>query len=135
MRDISTTPRTFDFSSAPCTTPPVVAGCGCTPAVALKVLLPSFCNCCGLANVTSLSLPRAESTFELPSRTLIVPSRLIDTCRSVGCSEIGPPSPSTGLPSLVTSWPVGLICIEPVSYTHLRAHATPEHIVCRLLLE
>jgi hypothetical protein len=43
-----------------------------------------------------------------------VPSRLIDTCRSVGCKEIGPPSPSTGLPSLVTSWPVGLICIEPL---------------------
>eukprot|EP00658_Telonema_sp_P-2_P058663 TRINITY_DN47180_c0_g1_i1.p2 TRINITY_DN47180_c0_g1~~TRINITY_DN47180_c0_g1_i1.p2 ORF type:complete len:114 (-),score=29.58 TRINITY_DN47180_c0_g1_i1:110-451(-) len=25
-------------------------------------------------------------------------------------------------------------CI-PVSYTHLRAHETPEHLVCRLLLE
>ena len=24
---------------------------------------------------------------------------------------------------------------EAVSYTHLRAHETPEHIVCRLLLE
>ena len=24
---------------------------------------------------------------------------------------------------------------DPVSYTHLRAHATPEHLVCRLLLE
>src|SRR5678816_69410 len=24
--------------------------------------------------------------------------------------------------------------IEPVSYTHLRAHETPEHLVCRLLL-
>src|SRR5678815_945513 len=27
------------------------------------------------------------------------------------------------------TWPV------PVSYTHLRAHETPEHLVCRLLLE
>ena len=27
------------------------------------------------------------------------------------------------------------IIIEPVSYTHLRAHETPEHLVCRLLLE
>eukprot|EP00658_Telonema_sp_P-2_P000146 TRINITY_DN10046_c0_g1_i1.p1 TRINITY_DN10046_c0_g1~~TRINITY_DN10046_c0_g1_i1.p1 ORF type:complete len:149 (+),score=33.05 TRINITY_DN10046_c0_g1_i1:173-619(+) len=26
-------------------------------------------------------------------------------------------------------------CFEPVSYTHLRAHETPEHLVCRLLLE
>ena len=25
--------------------------------------------------------------------------------------------------------------INPVSYTHLRAHETPEHLVCRLLLE
>src|SRR5678815_5221291 len=27
------------------------------------------------------------------------------------------------------------IGITPVSYTHLRAHETPEHLVCRLLLE
>src|SRR5678815_6201983 len=27
------------------------------------------------------------------------------------------------------------VAIEPVSYTHLRAHETPEHLVCRLLLE
>eukprot|EP00658_Telonema_sp_P-2_P044948 TRINITY_DN32855_c0_g1_i1.p1 TRINITY_DN32855_c0_g1~~TRINITY_DN32855_c0_g1_i1.p1 ORF type:complete len:171 (-),score=32.95 TRINITY_DN32855_c0_g1_i1:45-557(-) len=26
------------------------------------------------------------------------------------------------------------ISISPVSYTHLRAHETPEHLVCRLLL-
>src|SRR5678815_3030687 len=25
--------------------------------------------------------------------------------------------------------------VEAVSYTHLRAHGTPEHLVCRLLLE
>src|SRR5678816_763304 len=28
-----------------------------------------------------------------------------------------------------------MIYTEPVSYTHLRAHETPEHLVCRLLLE
>ena len=27
------------------------------------------------------------------------------------------------------------IVVVPVSYTHLRAHETPEHLVCRLLLE
>src|SRR5678815_381869 len=27
------------------------------------------------------------------------------------------------------------IATNPVSYTHLRAHETPEHLVCRLLLE
>eukprot|EP00658_Telonema_sp_P-2_P024972 TRINITY_DN20049_c0_g1_i1.p1 TRINITY_DN20049_c0_g1~~TRINITY_DN20049_c0_g1_i1.p1 ORF type:complete len:155 (+),score=37.00 TRINITY_DN20049_c0_g1_i1:174-638(+) len=30
---------------------------------------------------------------------------------------------------------VVLPCGVPVSYTHLRAHETPEHLVCRLLLE
>eukprot|EP01015_Nassula_variabilis_P008548 TRINITY_DN16786_c0_g1_i1.p1 TRINITY_DN16786_c0_g1~~TRINITY_DN16786_c0_g1_i1.p1 ORF type:complete len:109 (-),score=33.49 TRINITY_DN16786_c0_g1_i1:23-310(-) len=29
----------------------------------------------------------------------------------------------------------GLKYMETVSYTHLRAHETPEHLVCRLLLE
>src|SRR5678816_4812844 len=28
-----------------------------------------------------------------------------------------------------------LLFFIPVSYTHLRAHETPEHLVCRLLLE
>ena len=28
-----------------------------------------------------------------------------------------------------------LVIHAPVSYTHLRAHETPEHLVCRLLLE
>src|SRR5678816_261729 len=28
-----------------------------------------------------------------------------------------------------------LLHMGPVSYTHLRAHETPEHLVCRLLLE
>ena len=30
---------------------------------------------------------------------------------------------------------VGMASVCPVSYTHLRAHETPEHLVCRLLLE
>src|SRR5674536_359161 len=38
----------------------------------------------------------------------------------------GPP-PRRGRPT--TPWPTS------VSYTHLRAHETPEHLVCRLLLE
>src|SRR5678815_6047652 len=29
----------------------------------------------------------------------------------------------------------GVDLSKPVSYTHLRAHETPEHLVCRLLLE
>eukprot|EP00658_Telonema_sp_P-2_P053727 TRINITY_DN42368_c0_g1_i1.p1 TRINITY_DN42368_c0_g1~~TRINITY_DN42368_c0_g1_i1.p1 ORF type:complete len:112 (+),score=36.58 TRINITY_DN42368_c0_g1_i1:132-467(+) len=40
-------------------------------------------------------------------------------------------SPSRSL-LLDIMWSSGFI---PVSYTHLRAHETPEHLVCRLLLE
>src|SRR5678816_3624190 len=37
------------------------------------------------------------------------------------------------LPALV--WSANMANLETVSYTHLRAHETPEHLVCRLLLE
>ena len=30
---------------------------------------------------------------------------------------------------------LGILGATSVSYTHLRAHETPEHLVCRLLLE
>eukprot|EP00658_Telonema_sp_P-2_P027066 TRINITY_DN20986_c0_g1_i2.p2 TRINITY_DN20986_c0_g1~~TRINITY_DN20986_c0_g1_i2.p2 ORF type:complete len:101 (+),score=31.69 TRINITY_DN20986_c0_g1_i2:133-435(+) len=30
---------------------------------------------------------------------------------------------------------LGAVVTQAVSYTHLRAHETPEHLVCRLLLE
>src|SRR5678815_4604168 len=42
------------------------------------------------------------------------------------------------VPNLQSSWvTMGLKVgqVAPVSYTHLRAHETPEHLVCRLLLE
>eukprot|EP00658_Telonema_sp_P-2_P041886 TRINITY_DN3000_c0_g1_i1.p1 TRINITY_DN3000_c0_g1~~TRINITY_DN3000_c0_g1_i1.p1 ORF type:complete len:120 (-),score=47.26 TRINITY_DN3000_c0_g1_i1:50-409(-) len=35
----------------------------------------------------------------------------------------------------VSPWPMCVCHLGPVSYTHLRAHETPEHLVCRLLLE
>eukprot|EP00658_Telonema_sp_P-2_P071834 TRINITY_DN61040_c0_g2_i1.p3 TRINITY_DN61040_c0_g2~~TRINITY_DN61040_c0_g2_i1.p3 ORF type:complete len:138 (-),score=23.01 TRINITY_DN61040_c0_g2_i1:16-429(-) len=38
-----------------------------------------------------------------------------------------------GQPCTDGSFPV--LCVDTVSYTHLRAHETPEHLVCRLLLE
>src|SRR5674536_391916 len=47
---------------------------------------------------------------------------------------IGPGTPPTSRPrSRPRSRRVGVA--GPVSYTHLRAHETPEHLVCRLLLE
>eukprot|EP00658_Telonema_sp_P-2_P017803 TRINITY_DN16945_c0_g2_i1.p1 TRINITY_DN16945_c0_g2~~TRINITY_DN16945_c0_g2_i1.p1 ORF type:complete len:130 (+),score=14.51 TRINITY_DN16945_c0_g2_i1:20-409(+) len=48
-------------------------------------------------------------------------------------------SASSAQPSRIrSSSRPAMLCIHdlvPVSYTHLRAHETPEHLVCRLLLE
>ena len=44
----------------------------------------------------------------------------------------GQASPTTMMGTKTTLQVEGVI---PVSYTHLRAHETPEHLVCRLLLE
>src|SRR5678815_345534 len=41
---------------------------------------------------------------------------------SADFNDLNPPNPDDGNST-------------PVSYTHLRAHETPEHLVCRLLLE
>src|SRR5674536_376411 len=45
------------------------------------------------------------------------------------------PAPPPGRPSLGRPPLGGPRGADPVSYTHLRAHETPEHLVCRLLLE
>ena len=37
--------------------------------------------------------------------------------------------------SITVSELIDFESIKTVSYTHLRAHETPEHLVCRLLLE
>src|SRR5678816_753900 len=56
------------------------------------------------------------------------------------CATCVPPPSGAGRRDFVisnASKPVARcrqIC-DPVSYTHLRAHETPEHLVCRLLLE
>src|SRR5674536_368238 len=47
-------------------------------------------------------------------------------------AAVGLPSPQ----AVVAVPAIGLAhCLPAVSYTHLRAHETPEHLVCRLLLE
>src|SRR5678816_4741035 len=72
-------------------------------------------------------------------------------------AELDPSAPLAPLPDLEVGWPdlnakdeVPAVAASPaepsataevgdhayaVSYTHLRAHETPEHLVCRLLLE
>src|SRR5678816_324403 len=59
-------------------------------------------------------------------------------CKTAAHTTSAMAGPLTGtiLPELQV--PVGLktpLLTRAVSYTHLRAHETPEHLVCRLLLE
>eukprot|EP00658_Telonema_sp_P-2_P064471 TRINITY_DN53488_c0_g1_i1.p1 TRINITY_DN53488_c0_g1~~TRINITY_DN53488_c0_g1_i1.p1 ORF type:complete len:119 (+),score=22.61 TRINITY_DN53488_c0_g1_i1:187-543(+) len=74
------------------------------------------------------------------------PSNVADTLSSAGNVVIDStkwrPLGDVGLSaavrlSLEVAVPVGRPAErrQPVSYTHLRAHETPEHLVCRLLLE
>src|SRR5678815_150118 len=55
-------------------------------------------------------------------------SRLLPSCR-----RPVPRTPTPGFDNAVTAGGGGWAMA--VSYTHLRAHETPEHLVCRLLLE
>src|SRR5678816_3363382 len=42
---------------------------------------------------------------------------------------------NSSITQIITDWRTPRNSAEAVSYTHLRAHETPEHLVCRLLLE
>eukprot|EP00658_Telonema_sp_P-2_P014632 TRINITY_DN15567_c0_g1_i2.p3 TRINITY_DN15567_c0_g1~~TRINITY_DN15567_c0_g1_i2.p3 ORF type:complete len:121 (-),score=33.54 TRINITY_DN15567_c0_g1_i2:50-412(-) len=55
------------------------------------------------------SVSPAESAIRMEARAVVV----------LRCMSVGYP----------------VLCVDTVSYTHLRAHETPEHLVCRLLLE
>src|SRR5678816_731911 len=69
---------------------------------------------------SSVDLPQPEG----PTNTQNSPS---STATSTPCrTSVEPKNLRT--PAKVTA-------ATPVSYTHLRAHETPEHLVCRLLLE
>src|SRR5678815_5913067 len=67
------------------------------------------------------------NNVSMPSSTAVVP-------------DPGMPSVSSGIMAppvdeLFAASGEATPAIMPVSYTHLRAHETPEHLVCRLLLE
>src|SRR5678816_485664 len=84
------------------------------------------------------------------------PSRAPNNTSTISCSRVGEivrfrlqcdgvapmASSLTGYPEMRQAPPERSNCLKsfrnwctPVSYTHLRAHETPEHLVCRLLLE
>src|SRR5678815_797833 len=70
---------------------------------------------------------------ELPSSTL--QARYLSELGSQLSFTVEPgPSPLIRYPT-TGPYDLRLGYVGPVSYTHLRAHETPEHLVCRLLLE
>src|SRR5678815_3918835 len=70
--------------------------------------------------------------------TITVRSTTDNTCTATANTTIGAAASAPAQPVLTTVNPscgvtTGSITLTPVSYTHLRAHETPEHLVCRLL--
>src|SRR5674536_37821 len=70
-----------------------------------------------------------------------VPARGLRRRGGCGCREsdlpgaLGDAGQLAGVRHLPQTDPTQAERAVPVSYTHLRAHETPEHLVCRLLLE
>eukprot|EP00658_Telonema_sp_P-2_P044005 TRINITY_DN31881_c0_g1_i1.p1 TRINITY_DN31881_c0_g1~~TRINITY_DN31881_c0_g1_i1.p1 ORF type:complete len:129 (-),score=15.47 TRINITY_DN31881_c0_g1_i1:18-404(-) len=92
-----------------------------------------------MTSTTAMSVPRSSSFVRTPFIRI--------TCAVTATTRLSP----SGSPILKLSPIVGsssrfrsgipltsnppYSALIPVSYTHLRAHETPEHLVCRLLLE
>eukprot|EP00658_Telonema_sp_P-2_P055300 TRINITY_DN43964_c0_g1_i1.p1 TRINITY_DN43964_c0_g1~~TRINITY_DN43964_c0_g1_i1.p1 ORF type:complete len:235 (+),score=39.71 TRINITY_DN43964_c0_g1_i1:124-828(+) len=89
--------------------------------------------------------PISGETTPLPkgARSLWGNIRLRHNVESAQKRRTSSRSPSPPSPSRMSSYenrggsdlPLDRVPSPPVSYTHLRAHETPEHLVCRLLLE
>src|SRR5678815_5606292 len=77
-------------------------------------------TCAALPDVQTIYWAKARAIARVPLPSLPKNNRawlnLLLTTRSIKCFFIA-------------------FCPITVSYTHLRAHETPEHLVCRLLLE
>eukprot|EP00658_Telonema_sp_P-2_P031632 TRINITY_DN23625_c0_g1_i1.p1 TRINITY_DN23625_c0_g1~~TRINITY_DN23625_c0_g1_i1.p1 ORF type:complete len:181 (-),score=21.98 TRINITY_DN23625_c0_g1_i1:63-605(-) len=95
--------------------------------VLCTILYHSIMHCCKCKGDTSiLAHPSSSSCFNVSTFTS-VSEEVVFVGRYGGLVQ------STH--TLHTPLYVPKECIHSVSYTHLRAHETPEHLVCRLLLE
>eukprot|EP00658_Telonema_sp_P-2_P053475 TRINITY_DN42029_c0_g1_i1.p1 TRINITY_DN42029_c0_g1~~TRINITY_DN42029_c0_g1_i1.p1 ORF type:complete len:120 (-),score=26.16 TRINITY_DN42029_c0_g1_i1:56-415(-) len=84
-------------------------------------------------SIKSIQIAVVVVEMPTPSRIMVVP---LEEEESIGVQPVIPISHIIGVPPAVAS--INAPTAEPppaVSYTHLRAHETPEHLVCRLLLE
>src|SRR5678815_5779660 len=96
-----------------------------------SVLAHSSINFTGGLEMRHHLRPFSPLLFVVPVATALV------ACGPASAPSARPGARATG--PLVTSSPDVLTPVPvptpAVSYTHLRAHETPEHLVCRLLLE
>src|SRR5678815_5772607 len=101
----------------------------------------SFANCAFSAAMSRcMSRPVASLTAQTPSWpfsgiVLNVHSSLPSLASNALTKPRMPYSPPLVPIRILPLTATGAIVSESVSYTHLRAHETPEHLVCRLLLE
>src|SRR5678815_147495 len=75
----------------------------------------------------------SELGFRMPGVHVRAGAALPDGAYRILVDEVPAASgrlPSTGLLVRSAAAELGFLSIEAVSYTHLRAHETPEHLVC-----
>src|SRR5674536_142801 len=106
--------------------------CAATISLNLSRALPDVSSSWALTSpcfipLISSNMPATPQAFSTTLLGCCSPSSMAMASRA---SKAGPMALPTGCPPYVmahSTW--------TVSYTHLRAHETPEHLVCRLLLE
>ncbi len=110
--------------------------------MAVKGLIPSVQLAGDYVEPTKVIEPEATQDFETfdseDTSASAISSRFEKASekRKEAMSDKVPPRPEgLTMSSIFGGKPLGAEDIEAVSYTHLRAHETPEHLVCRLLLE
>eukprot|EP00658_Telonema_sp_P-2_P062399 TRINITY_DN51069_c0_g1_i1.p1 TRINITY_DN51069_c0_g1~~TRINITY_DN51069_c0_g1_i1.p1 ORF type:complete len:205 (+),score=48.48 TRINITY_DN51069_c0_g1_i1:234-848(+) len=84
----------------------------------------------------SMLLPLSSDIMDETSLRRTILFAMLDLrpeIKAVYASTGTPTNPSNS--AILSSEEVVAMAVEAVSYTHLRAHETPEHLVCRLLLE
>src|SRR5678816_1889993 len=98
-----------------------VARCGSARWIAsLPIRRPSYVDACGY----SLTIRSPAGSFSRSGEFASRPASAALPDRTAGRAELAA--------VLVDERRVAALGADAVSYTHLRAHETPEHLVCRL---
>eukprot|EP00658_Telonema_sp_P-2_P007640 TRINITY_DN12848_c0_g1_i16.p1 TRINITY_DN12848_c0_g1~~TRINITY_DN12848_c0_g1_i16.p1 ORF type:complete len:138 (-),score=15.05 TRINITY_DN12848_c0_g1_i16:86-499(-) len=95
----------------------------------------SRCNVCRRGSRVMEGCSSRTSSLVRNSRRNCRPVNPSHAALAVTCQRFTNSSNSLNEIPLSTSVEEDVVGVDAVSYTHLRAHETPEHLVCRLLLE